>query len=94
MKRAKDKDKKGSRASEEELGSLHEMFSAYLKEQLANGEVTPSLLNVIRQFLKDNDISCVPTETNTFGGLLAELPKFDTVSDLLMEDEMQRSGNV
>lgn len=37
---------------------------------------TPAHLNVIRQFLKDNGIDCVPAATNPLGDLAKSLPEF------------------
>lgn len=37
---------------------------------------SPSMFNVIRQFLKDNGIDCVPTSTNPLGELARSLPEF------------------
>ena len=39
------------------------------------GPAKSSTLNVIRQFLKDNNVDALPAEVSHFGDLLAELPE-------------------
>tara|TARA_R100001460_G_scaffold79178_2_gene120170 strand:+ start:1442 stop:1663 length:222 start_codon:yes stop_codon:yes gene_type:complete len=59
---------------------LHEELGKTLLERLRDPEVKASDLNVIRQFLKDNDIIAMPTDSNALGSLLDELP-FDEDSE-------------
>ena len=75
-------------ATEEKLASLHDAvadaLTAGIKETKTvtdeeTGEVltyhvaNPALLTVAIKFLKDNDITCQPSEENKIGGLKAEL---------------------
>ncbi len=60
--------------------NLHEELGKTLLERLRDPEVKASDLNVIRQFLKDNDIIAMPTDSNALGSLLDELP-FDEDSE-------------
>lgn len=67
------------RAKEEELASLHGMFTQFLRARLQSGDVKPAELSVIRQFLKDNGIECIGEMNNDMLDLAGELPKFDNV---------------
>lgn len=67
----------GKRATEGALGELHEMFAKVLMDKLKSGECTSSELNVIRQFLKDNNIECVGEENDTINNILETLPAFE-----------------
>lgn len=80
------------RATENALADLHAQFAKLLTERLKNGEgldeegnkipVKPATLNVIRQFLKDNDITALPVEGSPLGDLHSELPdSFDFGDD-------------
>lgn len=75
-----------SRASEDVLGSLHEALAQTLLIKLKSGECTAADLNVVRAFLKDNGIECVPERNETMKDLLASLPDgedFDSETKLL-----------
>ena len=61
-------------STEKKLGKLHEQLTEKLLERIRDPEVKASDLNVARQFLKDNNIDCVPTENNSIGKLAEELP--------------------
>tara|TARA_X000001382_G_C3173799_1_gene180443 strand:+ start:726 stop:968 length:243 start_codon:yes stop_codon:yes gene_type:complete len=60
--------------TEKKLGKLHEQLTNVLLEKIRDPEVKASDLNVARQFLKDNNIDCIPTENNSIGKLSEELP--------------------
>lgn len=66
-----------ARAKEDELGDLHGVFAHYLSERLKSGDATSQELNVIRQFLKDNDISCLAERNNDMMDILQDLPQYD-----------------
>jgi len=59
---------------------LHEELGQVLLEKLRDPDIKSADLNVIRQFLKDNDVVAMPTDSNALGSLLDELP-FDDVKD-------------
>lgn len=73
-----------SKADEKALGSLHSRLAEVLKEALqdqvdADGNKLPpnaAILNVARQFLKDNKIEAVPAKGTPLHGL-ADLPVFE-----------------
>jgi hypothetical protein len=50
-----------------------------LKEKLQDGTINSSELNVLRQFLKDNQISAQPVEGTPFGDLVASVGDLDKV---------------
>ena len=61
--------------SKDTLKSLHTMLCEELVKRLASGEETPpAVLNVIRQFLKDNHIDSVAEDGSAISNLIAGLP--------------------
>ena len=71
------KDKKNGRGTEGELADLHGLLSMYFKDRLTSGEpISPSELNAIRQFLKDNGIDCVGRENPVMNDITKNLPVF------------------
>ena len=56
------------------LKELYDLFVEDLMRTLRDPECKASDRNVIRQFLKDNDITSIPTDQNALGKLIAELP--------------------
>ena len=56
------------------LTTLHEELAQSLLERLRSGEAKAADLNVIRQFLKDNNIDSVPKEGSPLANLVHELP--------------------
>lgn len=56
------------------LGQLHEELAQKLLQTVRDPESKASELNVVRQFLKDNDITALPTDNNALQQLLNELP--------------------
>jgi hypothetical protein len=64
------------------LDLIQSLMTDHFIERLQSGEITPSELNTIRQFLKDNNI-VVPVEKSAdLGTLGAMLPEFtDEVED-------------
>lgn len=63
----------------EQLADLHMGLALLLKEKLQEGTITSSELSVLRQFLKDNQISAQPVEGTPFGDLVSSLPDLDKV---------------
>tara|TARA_R100000951_G_scaffold58960_1_gene49613 strand:+ start:109 stop:324 length:216 start_codon:yes stop_codon:yes gene_type:complete len=66
---------------DELMEALHSELGQTLLERIRDPEVKASDLNVARQFLKDNDITAIPTDENVLKQLLDELP-FDESQDL------------
>ena len=60
--------------------------------ELVNIDCRPATLSVIRQFLKDNDISAIPRDGNALGELINNLPT--SFGDDEDEDEDERLQNV
>ncbi len=56
------------------MEALHEELGQTLLHRVRDPEVKSSDLNVARQFLKDNDITAIPTDNNTLSQLLEDLP--------------------
>jgi len=63
----------------EQLADLHMGLALLLKEKLQDGTINSSELNVLRQFLKDNQISAQPVEGTPFGDLVASVGDLDKV---------------
>ena len=63
----------------EQLSDLHAGLVQLLKVRLDDGTISGSELNVLRQFLKDNQISATPVEGTPFGDLVSKLPNLDKV---------------
>ena len=59
---------------EKKLSKLHELLCDELTRRIKSDECTTSDLNVLRQFLKDNNVDAVPVEDSPLGDLLKELP--------------------
>jgi hypothetical protein len=58
----------------EKLSELHEVLASILLDKIRDPEVKSAELNVARQFLKDNDITAIPTDDNALAQLLQDLP--------------------
>lgn len=65
--------------TQELLADLHAGLAVHLKEKLDEGIITAGELNILRQFLKDNQISAQPVEGTPFGDLVSSLPDLDKV---------------
>ena len=59
---------------DEKLTELHGVLATILLEKIRDPEVKSAELNVARQFLKDNDITAIPTDDNALAQLLQDLP--------------------
>ena len=69
----------------ENTKKLNTLFDAVTEELLVkikSGEAKPADLAVAVKFLKDNNISCVPTDSNSFGELIKNMP--------FMEEDKQK----
>lgn len=82
-----------SNGTVKDLGSLHGILARTLKDQIINGITTvskdgtieqisapASVLNVARQFLRDNNIECLGANNEDIKGLVEELPFDETPS--------------
>ena len=66
----------------EKLTELHEVLASILLEKIRDPDVKSAELNVARQFLKDNDITAIPTDDNALAQLLQDLPFNEDVTAL------------
>lgn len=81
-----------NKADEKALGELHGVLANVLKEALGKDYVDPetgekvpppaAILNVARQFLKDNKIEAIAAQGSPLAGL-ADLPVFDEDDNVL-----------
>lgn len=62
-----------------DLDLIQQLMTSHFIERLRSGEVSPSELNTMRQFLKDNHIVVSPDKTADLGTLGALLPDLDEV---------------
>ena len=67
---------------QEILSQMHLALTEDLLNRIKSGEAKASELNVARQFLKDNDITAIPTDDSAIKQLVEELP-FDEDGDAL-----------
>ena len=65
------------RAPEEALNDLHADLAKALAREVQSENVSPAMLNVARQFLKDNHIEGVATPKSPLANLADSLPDFD-----------------
>lgn len=67
------------KASEALLGELHGVLAKTWAKKLKEAPETlsPAELNAIRQFLKDNGISCDPSNNQDIKDMVDALPDFD-----------------
>ena len=70
------------RDTNEVLSDLHSSLASALSEILNSGMASTADLNVIRQFLKDNQVSAQPVEDTPFGDLAKSLPDIENVIEL------------
>lgn len=68
-------------ANEKDLSDLHSLLAKTFRELLLAGEATPSMLNVIRAFLKDNGIDCWAHQNDDIQRLVEALPFVDPETD-------------
>lgn len=63
------------KASPKDMEALHGLLCKILTNELQNAEeVTPALLNVARQFLRDNNIEGTAQDSDYFEALVEALP--------------------
>ena len=60
--------------SDKKLKELHAVLAEKLLKKVKDPDATASELNVARQFLRDNNIDCVPVEGSSLQRLADELP--------------------
>jgi thiaminase len=64
------------------LDLIQSLMTDHFIERLQSGEISPSELNTIRQYLKDNHVVVSPEKSADLGTLGAMLPEFtDEVED-------------
>tara|TARA_B100002052_G_C15501016_1_gene427166 strand:- start:275 stop:493 length:219 start_codon:yes stop_codon:yes gene_type:complete len=61
-------------AINKKLSELHTLLADDLTEKIKSGEAKAGDLNVARQFLKDNEITALPTNNNSLQNLLDAMP--------------------
>jgi len=66
-----------SRATEDALADLHGALARTYMDKLMSGEYTTADINSIRQFLKDNNISCIGEANDSLKNIVSILPAFD-----------------
>ena len=65
------------RATTDDLSALHAKLASQLAKKIATGDATAADMAVARQFLKDNNITAIPTPANPLGDLAGQLPFAD-----------------
>ena len=62
---------------DEALNSLFDAVADELLTKIKSGEAKPADLAVAVKFLKDNNITCLPTDSNPLGELMKNMPFID-----------------
>jgi len=68
-----------ARDANELLSQLHADLAEHLKGKLDDGTISAAELGILRQFLKDNQITAQPVEGTPFGDLAKALPDIENV---------------
>ena len=58
----------------EKLNTLFDAVADELLTKIKTGEAKPADLAVAVKFLKDNNITCLPTDENSLGDLMKSMP--------------------
>ena len=64
------------------LADVHDLMAHWCLDKLREGDVNAADLNIIRQFLKDNQITAQPVEETSFGEVAKALPEIENVVQL------------
>lgn len=75
-------------ASESTLGLLHTIVAQSLIDKIKSGEATASDVSNALKMLKDNNITCAPSEDNAIGELERELSKHTTKVAPVTDDDL------
>jgi hypothetical protein len=78
-----------AKADQEALSGLHEGLANHLKAKLDTGDISVGELGILRQFLKDNQITAQPVAGSAFGDLVAAVPDLEKV--IAMHPRRQRA---
>jgi hypothetical protein len=68
-------------AKESTLGALHELIATEMMKRIESGEASPADFSAAIRFLKDNNITAMPTNNNPLGKMLDSLEKRLPFSD-------------
>ena len=60
-----------------DLDLIQQLMTSHFIQRLQSGDVAPSELNTIRQYLKDNNVVVAPEKSADLGTLGALLPDLD-----------------
>lgn len=82
------------RASEDVLGELHELIAKDLIAKIKSGEATSADINAAIKFLKDNDISCIVSQSDDMKELVDSLPIYDEMTFVNNKDPMDEPDKV
>lgn len=72
----------------DDLDLIQRLMTQTFIDKLQSGDVTPSELNTIRQFLRDNNIVITPEKSAQLGTLGGLLPEFGSVSGATTANHM------
>lgn len=72
----------------DDLDLIQRLMTQTFIDKLQSGDVTPSELNTIRQFLRDNNIVITPEKSAQLGTLGGLLPEFGSVSGAITTTHM------
>ena len=74
---------------DDKLNSLFDLVANELSNKIESGEAKPADLAVAVKFLKDNNITCLPTDSNPLGELMNSMPFLN--EDKVKYDSFQKN---
>lgn len=72
------------KATEDDLSNLHGALAQAMAKKLKDKDFSTADMNTIRQFLKDNNISCDPNSNTDIQDVLQNLPQGQEALDDMM----------
>lgn len=76
-------------APESALAALHNELAQAFTARIKSGDASPSDLNAARQFLKDNNIACVPDNNPEIQELVKAIPTTDELDGMVIGGKAQ-----
>lgn len=58
-----------TKATEAQLSELHNVIATHLTDRISGGEATAAEISAAISFLKNNNITCAPSDDNALGEL-------------------------
>ena len=72
-----------SKANIEKLNTIHDLLANHYAKRLTEGELSPSELTAINNFLKQNDITADVVESKPMMNLVAEMKDSEVLDEIM-----------